>query len=66
MAWIINHVNLLCERLVVTYRTNLKFVCTAQKRFVRALFATAQQRRSRDIFSNQKNLSIYTLINQQE
>ena len=33
---------------------------------MRALFATAQQPHSRDIFLNQKILPLYTLINQQE
>ena len=41
-------------------------LCTAQKRSVRALFATAQQRHSRDIFLNQKILPLDKLINQQE
>ena len=49
-----------------TYRTNLKTQCTAEKRSVRTLFATAQQRHSRDIFINQKILPLYKLINQQE
>ena len=49
-----------------TYRTNLKIVCTAQKRSVRALFATAQKPHSRDIFLNQKVLPLDKLINQQE
>ena len=49
-----------------TYRTNLKSVCTAQKRSVRTLFATAQQPHSRDIFINQKILPLDKLINQQE
>ena len=58
---------LLCERLVVyIYRTNLKIVCTARKRSVRALFATAQQPHSRDIFLNQNILPLDKLINQQE
>ena len=39
---------------------------TAQKRAVRALFATAQQPHSRDIFLNQKILTLDKLINQQE
>ena len=39
---------------------------TAQKRSVRALFATAKQSHSRDIFLNQKNLPLDKLINQQE
>ena len=38
--------------------------CTAQKRSVRTLFATAQQPHSRDI--NQNNLPLEKLINQQE
>ena len=33
---------------------------------MRALFATAQQPHSRDIFLNQKILSLHKLINQQE
>ena len=49
-----------------TYRTNLKILCTAQKRSMRALFATAQQPHSRDIFLNQKILPLDKLINQQE
>ena len=49
-----------------TYRTNLKIACTAQKRSVRALFATAQQPHSRDIFLNQKILPLDKLINNQE
>ena len=49
-----------------TYRTNLKILCTAQKRFVRALFATDQQPHSRDIFLNQKMFYLDKLINQQE
>ena len=48
-----------------TYRTNLKMLCTAQIS-VRALFATAQQPHSRDIFLNQKILPLDKLINQQE
>ena len=40
--------------------------CTAQRRSVRALFATAQQPHSRDIFINQKNLPLDKRINQQE
>ena len=39
---------------------------TAQKRSVRAQFATAQQPHSRDIFLNQKILPLDKLINQQE
>ena len=35
-----------------TYQTNLKTLCTSQKR---TLFATVQQPHSRDIFINQKN-----------
>ena len=38
-----------------TYRTNLKIVCTAQKRSVRALFGTTQKPLSRDCFLNQRN-----------
>ena len=49
-----------------TYRTNLKVLCTAQKRSVRALFATGQQPHSRDIFLNKKILPLDKLINQQE
>ena len=49
-----------------TYRTNLKMLCTAQKRSVPALFTTAQQPLSRDIFLNQKILPLDKLINQQE
>ena len=41
-------------------------LCTARKRSVRALFATAQQPHSRDIFLNQKILPIDKLINHQE
>ena len=41
-------------------------LCTAQKRSVRALFATAQKPHSRDIFLNQKILPLDKLINQQE
>ena len=51
---------------VQTYRTNLKTLCTAQKRSVRALFTTVQQPHSRDIFINQKILHLDKLINQQE
>ena len=49
-----------------TYRTNFKTLCTAQKRSVRTLFATAQQPHSRDILINQKILPLDKLINQQE
>ena len=49
-----------------TYRTNLKTLCTAQKRSVRTLFATAQQPHTRDIFINQKILPLDELINEQE
>ena len=49
-----------------TYRTNLKMLCTSQRRSVRALFATVQQPHSRDIFLNQKILNLDKLINQQE
>ena len=49
-----------------TYRTNLKTLCTAQKRSVSTLFATAQQPHSRDIFINQKILPLDKLINRQE
>ena len=48
------------------YRTDLKSACTAQKRSMRTLFATAQQPHSRDIFLNKKNLPLDKLINQQE
>ena len=41
-------------------------LCTAQKRSVRTLFATAQQPHSRDIFLNQKIPPLDKLINQQE
>ena len=41
-------------------------LCTAQKRSVRALFATAEQPHSMDIFLNQKILPLDKLINQQE
>ena len=41
-------------------------LCTAQKRSVRALFATAQQPHSNDIFLNHKILHLDKLINQQE
>ena len=49
-----------------TYRTNLKMLCTAQKRSVRALSATAQQPHSRDNFLNQKYFTLNKFINQQE
>ena len=49
-----------------TYRTNLKTPCTAQKRSVLTLFATAKQPHSRDIFINQKIFPLDKLINQQE
>ena len=49
-----------------TNRTNFKTLCTAQKRSVRTLFATAQQPHSRDIFINQKILPLDKLINQPE
>ena len=74
----INYQRLICYSLIYpylthcvdvwssTYRTNLKMFCTAQKRSVRALFATAQQPHSRDIFLNQKILPLDKLINQQE
>ena len=39
---------------------------TPQKRSARALFATAQQPHSRDIFLNQKIIPLDKLINQQE
>ena len=41
-------------------------LCTAQKRSVRALFATGLQPHSMDIFLNQKILHLDKLINQQE
>ena len=47
-------------------RTNFQTLCTAQRRSVRALFATAQQPHSRDIFINQKILPLDKLTNQQE
>ena len=46
-----------------TYRNNLKTRCAAQKRSVRTLFATAQQPHSKDIFINQKILTLDKLIN---
>ena len=49
-----------------TYRTNLKTLCTAQKRSVRTLFAAAQQPHSRDTFINQKIWPMDKLINQQD
>ena len=49
-----------------TYRTNLKMLCTVQKRSVRALFATAQQPHWREIFLNQKIFPLDKLINRQE
>ena len=52
--------------MVSTYRTNLKMLCTAQKRSVRAVFATAQQPDSRDIFLNQKILPLDKPINGKE
>ena len=48
-----------------TYRTNLKMLCAAEKRSVRALSAT-QLPHSRDIFVKQKILTHDKLINQQE
>ena len=44
---------------------SLTLLCTAQKRFVRALFGTAQQPHSRDIFLIQKIFPLDKLINQQ-
>ena len=41
-------------------------LCTAQKISVLALFATAQQPHSMDIFLNQKIIPLDKLINQQE
>ena len=41
-------------------------LCAAQKKFVRALFASAQQTHSRGILLNQKILPLDKLINQQE
>ena len=41
-------------------------LCTAQKRSVRALFATTEQPHSRDIFLNQKILLLDKLFYQQE
>ena len=41
-------------------------MCTAQNGSVRALFATAQQPQSRNIFLNQKILPLNKLINHQE
>ena len=49
-----------------TYQTHLKTQCTAQKRSVRTLFATAQQPHSRYILINQIILLLDKLINQQE
>ena len=49
-----------------TFRTNLKTLCTAQKRSVRTLFATVQQPHSRVVFIYQKILPLDKLINQQE
>ena len=40
-----------------TYRTNFKILCTARKRSVRTLFATAQQPHARYIFINQKKFA---------
>ena len=45
-----------------TYRINLKIVCTEQKRSVRALFETAQQQHSKDIFLKQKILPLDKLL----
>ena len=50
----------------ISYRNNLKTLCTAQKMSVCTLFATAQQPHSRDIFINQKILPLDKLINQQD
>ena len=55
-----------CVNVWSTYLTNLKILCTAQTRSVRALFATTQQLYSRDIFLNLKILPLDKLINQQE
>ena len=52
--------------VLYSYRTNLKTICTAKNRSPRALFATAQQPHSRDIFIHQKMLPLDKLINQQE
>ena len=55
-----------------TYQTNLKTLCTAQKRSVgpkrghQCPFATVQQPQSRDIFINQKIWPLDKVINQQE
>ena len=49
-----------------TYRTNCKILCTAPKRSVRPIFATAQLPHSRDIFLKQKILPVDKLINQLE
>ena len=49
-----------------TYQTNLKTLCTAQKRSVRTLFATAQKLHLRDVSINRKKLPLDKLINQQE
>ena len=48
-----------------TYRTNFKTLCTAQKRSLRTLFATAQQPHWRDIFINKIKMPLDKLINQQ-
>ena len=48
------------------FSDNFKILCTAQKRSMRALFATAQQPHSRNIFLKQKIFLLDTLINQQE
>ena len=42
-----------------TYRTNLKTLCTDQKRSVHTLFATAQQPHSRDIFIYHKKICLW-------
>ena len=48
-----------------TYRTNLKTLCTAQKRSVRTLFATAQHPHIREISSSIEKFCLWTnwLIN---
>ena len=56
------YINVWCS----TYRTNLKTLCTAQKRLVHTLFSAAQLPHSRDIFINQKILPLDKLIIQQE
>ena len=49
-----------------TYRTNLKMLCTAQKRYPCVHSLLPQQPHSRNIFLNPKILPLDKLINQQE